>query len=292
MKRLMYSLIMFVAVCLSARTGAQATDMQATYAPSLAEVTDILPPDSVTINQTALEPFKKISAKPAIISLYDLPYSITLRSPDWHRLWVNTGVLMGAYFTTLFVLEMLPEDATSWNRAALQDIPATTRWWDHDFKEGPEWDSDNPIFNYVLHPYAGAAYFMAARSNGFNFFQSLLYSTLISTFGWEYGIEACMERPSIQDLFITPLIGSAIGECFYRLKRHIVDNDYRLWGSPVVGNIVAFLIDPVNEVVGLFNGNPARRVAKEKAAARSGFTSAIVPSVGRGAFGFKLTCSF
>lgn len=288
----MYSLIMFAAVCLPARTRAQVTDMQSTYAPSLAEVTDILPPDSVTISQKALEPLKKVTAKPAVISIYDLPYSVSLSSPDWHRLWVNTAVLMGAYFTTLFVLEMLPEDATSWNRAALQDIPATTRWWNHDFKDGPEWDSDNPIFNYVLHPYAGAAYFMAARSNGFNFFQSLLYSTLISTFGWEYGIEACMERPSIQDLFITPLIGSAIGECFYRLKRYIVDNDYRLWGSPVMGNIVAFLIDPVNEIVGLFNGNPARRAAARKAAGASDFSSAIVPSVGQGAFGFKFTCSF
>lgn len=48
-----------------------------------------------------------------------------------------------------------------------------------------------------------------------------------------------MERPSIQDIFVTPLVGSALGEMFYKLKRHIVSNDYRLWGSPVIGNIVA-----------------------------------------------------
>lgn len=211
-------------------------------------------------------------------SIYDLPYSLTGRCYDWRRLWINTGVLTGAFVGTLFVLECLPEDATSWNRAALQDVPLFTRWRDHVLKKGPEWDHDKFVFNYVLHPYAGAAYFMGARSCGFNFYQSLLYSTLISTVGWEFGIEAFMERPSYQDLFITPLVGSAIGEGFYRLKRHLVDNDYRLFGSPVVGNIVAFLIDPLNEVVGIFDHNPARRVAREKAAARGqGVSATLVP---------------
>lgn len=71
-----------------------------------------------------------------------------------------------------------------------------------------------------------------------------------------------MERPSIQDLFITPLVGSAIGEGFYCIKRHIVNHGYTLWGSRALGNIVAFIVDPVNEVIGLFAGNDARRLSK------------------------------
>ena len=196
------------------------------------------------------------------LSIYALPYSKTLRSPDWHRLWINTAVLSGAFVGTLLVLECLPEDATTWNRAELQKVPLFKRWWDHVVVKGPEWDHDNPIFNYVLHPYAGAAYFMAARSCGFNYYQSLLYSAAISTIGWEFGIEAFMERPSIQDIFITPLIGSAIGEGFYHIKRKLVENGYELLGSKVLGNIVAVLVDPVNEAVGLFAGNEARRLAQ------------------------------
>lgn len=121
------------------------------------------------------------------------------------------------------------------------------------FKLGPEWDHDKFIFNYVLHPYAGAAYFMAARSCGFNFWQSMLYSAAISTIGWEFGIEACMERPSYQDIFVTPIVGSLMGEGFYRLKRLIVNRDYRVLGSPAIGHICAFFLDPVNEVVGLLS---------------------------------------
>lgn len=244
-------------------------------------------PDSVTPNLSA--PALPMS-KPGVVSIYDLPYSLTGKSYDRKRLWVNTAVLTGAFVGTLVVLECLPEDATSWNRAELQKDPWYRRWFQNVFKKGPEWDHDNPIFNYVLHPYAGAAYFMAARSCGYNFYQSLLYSAAISTIGWEFGIEACMERPSIQDIFITPLVGSVIGELFYKLKRHIVAHDYRLFGSPVVGNVVAFLIDPVNEVVGLFWGNRERKLhlGRKAPAIESSFTPAIID----GAYGFSLTCTF
>lgn len=153
-------------------------------------------------------------------------------------------------------------------------------------------DHDNPIFNYVLHPYAGAAYFMSARTQGFNFWQSMLYSACISTIGWEFGIEAFMERPSYQDIVVTPVVGSIIGELFYRLKRNIVSHDYRLAGSPVLGNIVVFLIDPVNEVLGLFRGNNARKLHLGQDKQGYGIESSLMPGpVGNG-FGFTFSCRF
>lgn len=207
--------------------------------------------------------------------------------PDWKRMWINTSVLTGAYVASLFVLECLPEDATNWNRAALQKKPLWVRWREHVFVKGPEWDNDNTMFNFLLHPYSGAAYFMAARSCGFSFWGSLLYSTLISTVEWEFGIEAFMERPSYQDVFITPLVGSIIGEGFFRIKRYLVANDYRLLGSPVLGNIVAFLVDPVNEVIGLVGGNPARRYARSRHLEVSS-----APLLSGGSVGFSLNVRF
>ena len=73
-----------------------------------------------------------------------------------------------------------------------------------------------------------------------------------------------MEVPSIQDLIITPLVGAVIGECFYNWKRGIVANGYTLLGSSALGYVVAFLIDPVNEFVGLFAGNPCKKNMMEK----------------------------
>lgn len=211
------------------------------------------------------------AAKGNPVSPYELPYSVNGNSYDWHRLWVNTATLGGAFVGTLLVLECLPEDATSWNRAELQDVPLFKRWHKHVIKKGPEWDHDKFYFNYILHPYAGAVYYMSARSCGFNAWRSLLYCTCVSTIGWEFGIEAFMERPSIQDIFITPLVGSLIGEGFYKLKRGIVANDYRLANSAFLGNLVVFLIDPVNEVIDLFRGSPTRGLSNKTVAIETAF---------------------
>ena len=222
------------------------------------------------------------------VSPYALPYTPHSTGAEWHRMWVNTAVLSGAFIGTLFVLELLPEDATAWNRAAISEVPMFKRWFRNVFKLGPNWDGDSWIFNFIMHPYAGAVYFMSARSSGFNFWGSMLYSAAISTVFWEFGIEAFMERPSIQDIFVTPLVGSLIGEGFYRLKRNLVRDDYRICGSPVLGGVVAFLIDPVNEMLGLFTGNPARA----EAARQRGLRSSILPATVAGAPGFTFSCTF
>lgn len=224
-------------------------------------------------------------------TIYAHPYSMTGKCPDWHRLWINTATLSGAFVGTLVVLECLPEDATSWNRAELQDVPLLKRWRNHVLKKGPEWDHDKFYFNYILHPYAGAVYFMAARSCGFNVWQSLLYCSLVSNVGWEFGVEAFMERPSYQDCIITPLVGSLIGEGFYRLKRNIVTNGYTLCGSSLLGNIVAYLIDPVNEVLGLFMGNPARQFSKHSHSPIVS-SSIFTPLTSRNAYGISLSIAF
>lgn len=265
----------------------QIVELESTPASIQIEQIDI---NTVEPDFTGLEALAPLRSKGTIPSIYQLPYSMTGSVPDWHSMWINTAVLSGAFVSTLFVLEMLPEGATNWNRASIQKDPFYTRWYNHVIKEGPEWDGDSPIFNYVLHPYAGAVYFMSARSTGFNFWQSMLYAACISTIGWEFGIEACMERPSIQDIFVTPLVGSVIGELFYKLKRNIVSHDYRLWGSPVIGNIVAFLIDPVNEVIDLFRGNPARKLHLGRPQPQ--ITSSFMPTIGRGSVGFSLSCTF
>lgn len=217
------------------------------------------------------------------VSPYALPYTRHSTCAAWHRMWINTAVLSGAFVGTLFVLELLPEDATAWNRAAISQVPMFKRWFRNVFKKGPEWDHDDPIFNYVLHPYAGAAYFMAARSCGFSFWGSMLYSAAISTVGWEFGIEAFMERPSYQDIVITPVVGSLIGEMCYKGKRAIVDRGYELFGSPVLGHAACFLLDPVNEVIDLFRGNPCSAIAR-----RSKVRGAFAPSPQ----GFAMTIFF
>ena len=288
------TLIIFAAI-IAALAGQKAAAADEIIAESIQLVDvamPVAPPDSVHIDMAPIVAMQPYMSKPGRISIYELPYSLTLNSYNWNRLWVNTAVLAGAYIGTLVVLECLPEDATSWNRSELQKDPPLKRWYQNVFKKGPEWDHDNAIFNYVLHPYAGAAYFMTARSCGFNFYRSLLYSACISTIGWEFGIEACMERPSIQDIFITPIVGSLIGESFYKAKRKIVDNGYTLAGSSTLGNIVVFLIDPVNEVTGLIWGNPCRERLKRRHVGSELSSSLVFRDNGSLNVGLSLRCTF
>ena len=216
--------------------------------------TDSLPQDDVYFEaDTVPQP----SYKPTI---YDLPYSLSENMPNVKKLVINTATLYAAGVLTLGVLELLPEDATAWNKKEIRDTPMFERWWNH-VREGPVWDKDNWVFNYVLHPYGGAAYYMSARTQGCSAINSFLYGFAVSTIFWEYGIEAFNEIPSYQDMFITPIVGAIMGEAFYKLKRRILHDDTCLFGSRLLGNITLFLIDPVNEVLGLIYGNDARRNA-------------------------------
>lgn len=222
---------------------AQEADSVATRQHDTAAVTL----DTIGWKQTVAEPR----------TLYDLPYSTTRRMHDWRRLARNTTAFTLAGVATLYILETLPDDATAWNKKELRRMGLFSRWRYHA-ERGPVWDKDNPIFNYILHPYGGAVYYMSARSCGFNVLGSLAYSTIVSAVLWEYGIECFNEVPSIQDLVITPLAGMVMGECFYRVKRIIVANDYHLFGSWFLGHLVAWLVDPINEFVGLITSNPCK----------------------------------
>lgn len=255
-------------------------------------------PDTVVaaVNDTVVTTVDmgRIDMKMPHDDLYQHPYSMWRTSPNWPRIWENTGVLFAAGFATLGVLEILPENTTAWNKKDRMKTPFFKRWYKH-FKCGPVWDSDLPLFNYILHPYAGAAYYMGARSQGLNVLGSFAYCFCISTFFWEYGIECFNEVPSIQDLIITPIGGMVLGEAFYIAKRHIVDNDYRLLGSPVLGNAVAIIIDPVNEVLGFVFGNSARQWIKyRKKTANARVESRWGPvCVGGGSgWGLNLTATF
>jgi hypothetical protein len=71
----------------------------------------------------------------------------------------------------------------------------------------------------------------------------------MSTFFWEYGVEAFAEIPSIQDLVITPVVGSVVGEGFFYAKKSILRHDKRVLKSRFLGTTTLFLIDPFNTIL-------------------------------------------
>ena len=178
-------------------------------------------------------------------NVYDRPYSLTENKVDKKLLLQNTGSLIGFSVATMGILYLMPSSFTHWDNEDRKR--PFSKWWDN-VSRGPVWDKDDFFLNYVTHPYAGAVYYMGARSAGANAGYSFLYSFALSTFFWECGIEALAERPSIQDLIVTPVFGALFGEGFYMAKRHILDNNRELWGSRALGQTTIFLMDPLTEV--------------------------------------------
>ena len=84
---------------------------------------------------------------------------------------------------------------------------------------GPwEWDRDEYFTNQFGHPYQGSIYHAAARSNGFSFYEAILFDAFGSV-SWELFFET--NAPSINDLISTTLGGAALGEMFHRLYLEI-----------------------------------------------------------------------
>lgn len=126
-----------------------------------------------------------------------------------------------------------------------------------NFKHGFYWDNDKLGTNTFLHPYNGSLYFNAARSNGFNYWQSELFAIGGSAM-WEMFMEC--EYPSTNDIIATPIGGAAIGEVLYRASDAVLDD--RISGGERIGReVAAFMISPMRGINRLITGQAWRRSA-------------------------------
>jgi hypothetical protein len=140
---------------------------------------------------------------------------------------------MEAFTSTIMIL--LPKRITNWEE----------KYWLYfglNFKRAytkpPVWDKDPWPVNYIGHPYQGAVFFNSLRSQNCSFWASAAFN-LFHTLLWEYGPEAIMERPSIQDLITTPVTGITFGELF-----HFLTKKMRRGGFTIGEKILVTLINP------------------------------------------------
>ncbi|WP_325893289.1 DUF3943 domain-containing protein [Grimontia sp. NTOU-MAR1] len=176
-------------------------------------------------------------------------YLSTSSDKDWDYLMGQTYTILGLSVATVGLMTFLPESVTNWTAEDRDFSNLGKKWWDN-VSEGPVWDKDDHYLNYVMHPYFGGVYYTAARHSGFNEFESFLYSFTMSTFFWEYGVEAFAEVPSIQDIIVTPLFGAAVGEWMYLTEQHIVADGGEVMGSETLGDVSLFLLNPVGHIHG------------------------------------------
>jgi hypothetical protein len=199
------------------------------------EVEIILFTDSIAADTALLAPL--------VIQKTPIVYPPATR--DYRKLGINTSLFVGVTFVSFGILWVLPESFTNWDKEEIMEEGLFNKW-KKNVKAGPVIDSDNFFLNWITHPYAGAVYYMSARSCGFKSYECILYTTFMSTFFWEYGVEAFAEVPSWQDIIITPTVGSVFGEGFYYAKKEIMKHDKRILKSKFLGVTSLILMDPFN----------------------------------------------
>lgn len=170
-------------------------------------------------------------------------------TPDWQG-FRRDIVMQGAVnLNVLGIVYLMPESVTNWTteqkRAGLRNYRA-------NLLHGPHQDRDHWAFNYVTHPLTGAGYFITARRRAFGWKGALLYSSLVSTFGWEMGVEAFFEQPSVQDLWVTPLLGSIMGESMLRLQRRLARSPFS--GARFLAVLLLGVMDPTGNLSRLADG--------------------------------------
>lgn len=120
-------------------------------------------------------------------------------------------------FTLLAVTASLPKSWTGWSAHFVRD---GINHFERAYTQPPHMDNDWWFHNYVGHPIGGSLYYNAVRSQGATPHQSTFFAFVLSM-QWEYFFEAFAERPSIQDIIVTPVAGTVLGELSHRLTMHL-----------------------------------------------------------------------
>ena len=120
-----------------------------------------------------------------------------------------------------------------------------------NFRKGFIWDPNNFGTNFFAHPYHGSLYFNAARTNGFNYWESIPF-VFAGSMMWEIGMES--EFPSFNDLIATTFGGISLGEVLFRFSEQILDD--RSSGLERAGREFAgAVVNPIGALNRLINGN-------------------------------------
>lgn len=156
----------------------------------------------------------------------------------------DTLYLQGFMISTIGILYLLPESVTKWDPEQANGDDLGQKWRDN-ISDGPVIDEDEFAINYIGHSVSGAIYYSMARNDGFDPFESFMFSLVMSSFVWECGYEAFAEIPSIQDLISTPIVGALMGEYMFYLEQELDKNGGLIWGFSSLGNVSYFFLNPM-----------------------------------------------
>lgn len=98
-------------------------------------------------------------------------------------------------------------------------------------------DKDEPIWNFFVHPLSGSQLFLLYRAQGYSRMSALGMTTITSTL-FELTIEILTEPASFQDLYQTPILGTALGLGIETASMSLLNS------GTTAGKIIGHIINP------------------------------------------------
>lgn len=98
-------------------------------------------------------------------------------------------------------------------------------------------DKDEPIWNFFVHPISGSQLFLLYRAQGYSRMQALGLTTISSTL-FEATVEILTEPASVQDLYMTPILGTVLGLGIESLSMSLLNS------GNTTAKIFAHIINP------------------------------------------------
>ena len=74
----------------------------------------------------------------------------------------------------------------------------------------PHFDKDHFSYNIIKHTLAGNYYYLFYRSRGYEIRRAFFW-TFVSSLAFEFAVETFTEKPSLQDIYQTPVYGTLAG---------------------------------------------------------------------------------
>lgn len=126
--------------------------------------------------------------------------------------------------------------------------------WDHfrhNVGDLARIDGDRPIWNMIIHPFTGSQLFLFYRARGYSSSGAFIM-TGVSSFIFEEFVETFTEKPSLNDMVITPVFGSVLGVGLYQLSA------YLLVQESSTAHFFGKILNPWNTFTWIKRGNPAQ----------------------------------
>lgn len=125
---------------------------------------------------------------------------------------LNFGAVYGAQWAFYLVSQKeIIEDRGSWDN-----------WTSYPFK--PDFDKDSFDYNIFKHSLAGQYYYHFYRYRGYSEIEAFTW-TFLSSLAFEFTIETYTEKPSLQDIYQTPIYGTIVGMGTERLSKYLLAQD-------------------------------------------------------------------